>query len=45
MGVANTLDRFVAVEDNFPHQFDKCMEKVLVELDNPWHALIFVAAI
>ena len=32
-GIANTIGRFVAVEDDFMHSYDKRMEMILVELD------------
>ena len=32
-GIANTVGRFVALEDDFQSIFDKRMEKVMVELD------------
>ena len=32
-GVGNTIGRFVAVEEDFMHSFDKRMEKILVEMD------------
>ena len=32
-GIGNTIGRFVAVEDDFLHTFDKRMAKILVEMD------------
>ena len=32
-GIGNTIGRFVAIEDNFQHTFDKRMDKILVEMD------------
>ena len=32
-GISNTIGRFVAVEEDFMHSFDKRMENILVELD------------
>ena len=32
-GIANTIVRFVAVEDDFMLTYDKCMAKILVEMD------------
>ena len=32
-GISNTIGRFVEVEDDFQHTFDKRMENILMELD------------
>ena len=32
-GIGNTLERFVAVENDFSHTYDKRKVKILVELD------------
>ena len=32
MGIANSLGRFVALEDNFLHSFDKHSARVMVEM-------------
>ena len=32
-GIGNTIGRFVAVEDDFLHTYDKRMAKILVEMD------------
>ena len=32
-GIGNTIGRFVAVEDDFLHSYDKRMAKILVEMD------------
>ena len=32
-GISNTIGRFVAMEDDFQHSFDKRMVNILVEVD------------
>ena len=32
-GIGNTIGRFIAVEDDFLHSYDKRMAKILVEMD------------